>query len=115
VKSDSRAPEMGFHFVHLVHETTASVVLYKKVNNDITPIYISDSGPLPWGQEDLLPKLKCRLWFVTKDVSTAEKSMLIEVAGFSKSQVVELSPLLTTNAVTANFTAEGTWVTAPFM
>ena len=57
---DAQAPSAGFRFHNHV---TASAIVYKKVNGSITPIYLSEAGPLPPGHEDLTPKAMVAVWF----------------------------------------------------
>ena len=60
------------------NKTIASAVVYKIVNGNKTPVYISAAGPLPPGTEDLTPRPKCRLWFSAKHDTRA---MISKFAG----------------------------------
>ena len=41
----------------------ASCVVYKKINGQAAPIYLSAAGPLPPGKEVLTPKTTMGVWF----------------------------------------------------
>lgn len=60
INLDNNAPSSGFLFRN---DTIASCVVYKKVNGSPAPVYISAGGPLPPGQEALIPVPKCKVWF----------------------------------------------------
>ncbi|KAK3319433.1 hypothetical protein B0H66DRAFT_624249 [Apodospora peruviana] len=59
---DERAPR-GDGFLFKNHTRAAACVAYKVVQGRSTPVYISPDGPLPRGQEFLVPRPKCKVWF----------------------------------------------------
>lgn len=78
VNPDKQAPKKGFLFNN---DTIASCVVYKIIQGKSTPVYISAGGPLPPGQEVLIPKAKCKVWFSSVH-STA--SMISNFTGRAK-------------------------------
>lgn len=97
--SDPKAPKRGFRFVN---EAEASAVVYKQVNGNITPIYISAAGPLPPGHEDLEPKTACRIWFAN-DVDTATM-----ISDF-QSNYLEID-MTGTSSAECQYDATGAWL-----
>lgn len=59
---DTSAPQNGFNF-HIPRGLLASSVVYKTVQGNSRPVYISPDGPLPEGVENLIPVMEARVWF----------------------------------------------------
>lgn len=90
-KTDKAAPMYGFQFIN--EAVDASCVLYKKINGNFTPIYLSAAGPLPPGIENMIPKVKAKVWFAnsietaTMISSFETTSMTIDFTGKTKEKV----------------------------
>ncbi|KAF4461186.1 hypothetical protein FALBO_12012 [Fusarium albosuccineum] len=78
VKPDPQAPKKGFLFRN---ETIASCVIYKEVMGKPAPVYISATGPLPPGDEFLVPVAQCKVWFSAVHETS---SMISAFAGKAK-------------------------------
>ncbi|KAK6344113.1 hypothetical protein TWF696_007760 [Orbilia brochopaga] len=65
--NDGKAPTSGFCFEN--QTDGASAIIYKMVEGNMSPIYISANGPLLPGTETLIPKPCCKIWFA-KEVET---------------------------------------------
>ncbi|KAI8666242.1 hypothetical protein NCS57_00848500 [Fusarium keratoplasticum] len=100
VNDDSSAPKDGIRFVN---ETRgAAAILYKKINGQHAPIYISAMAPLPQGTEDITPLSRVAVWFQ----SEAETSMMISNLPRG-SREMEMSFM---TEVTLEYTGSGSWV-----
>lgn len=95
---DKAAPKAGFVFVN---DTISSCVVYKKVNGRPAPVYLSAAGPLPPGQELLVPKAKCKVWFSSAHETS---SMVSTFAGRAKE--VDFTGQ---TEVSVWYTSEGLW------
>ncbi|KAJ4243988.1 hypothetical protein NW757_010920 [Fusarium falciforme] len=100
VNDDSSAPKDGIRFVN---ETRgAAAILYKKINGQHAPIYISAMAPLPQGTEDITPLSRVAVWFQNE----AQTSMMISnLPGGSRE--MEMSFL---TEATLEYTGSGSWV-----
>ncbi|KAM6525282.1 hypothetical protein FALCPG4_010840 [Fusarium falciforme] len=100
VNDDSSAPKDGIRFVN---ETRgAAAILYKKINGQHAPIYISAMAPLPQGTEDITPLSRVAVWFQNE----AQTSMMISnLPGGSRE--MEMSFL---TEATLEYTGSGNWV-----
>ena len=96
---DPQAPPAGFRFQT---RTEASVVVYKMVHGNISPIYISAPGPLPPGHEDLVPKAACRVWFA----ANVETQCMVSDY---QSDTMDID-LTGSTSVIVKYDATGTWI-----
>ncbi|RSL63053.1 hypothetical protein CEP54_005377 [Fusarium duplospermum] len=102
INDDSLAPKDGIRFVNKTN--SAAAILFKKINGENTPIYISANAPLPTGTEDIEPLSRVAVWFQ----SEAETSTMIsELPGAYR----ELEMSFMTEA-TLEYTGSGSWVQA---
>ena len=101
VNSDPSAPDSGFKFIN--QAKAASAVVYKWLNNDWSPIYISQAAPLGPGTETLIPKVVCAIWF---SVAAETSSM---VSNFSTTPlIIDLTNNGSGKAV-ASYNKDGAW------
>ncbi|KAI8667003.1 hypothetical protein NCS56_00835300 [Fusarium sp. Ph1] len=100
INDDSSAPKDGIRFVNKT--SAAAAVLFKRINGQNAPIYISAMAPLPPGVEDITPLSRVAVWFQNE----AQTSMMISnLPGGSRE--MEMSFL---TEATLEYTGSGSWV-----
>ncbi|EEU39377.1 uncharacterized protein NECHADRAFT_81493 [Fusarium vanettenii 77-13-4] len=100
INDDSSAPKDGIRFVN--RTGAAAAVLFKRINGQNAPIYISANAPLPPGTEDITPLSRVAVWFQNE----AQTSMMISnLPGGSR----EMEMSFMTEA-TLEYTGSGSWV-----
>ncbi|KAI8717509.1 hypothetical protein NCS52_00827000 [Fusarium sp. LHS14.1] len=100
VGDDPSAPQDGVRFVNKAK--MAAAVLFKKINGQNAPIYISANAPLPPGTEDITPLSRVAVWFQNE----AQTSMMISNLP-PNSREMEMSFM---TEATLQYTGSGSWV-----
>ncbi|KAJ4319548.1 hypothetical protein N0V84_006278 [Fusarium piperis] len=100
VNNDPSAPQDGFRFFN--EAGSAAAIIYKRINGQNAPIYISAMAPLPPGTEDITPLSRVAVWF-QRDVETSV--MVSELHGASRE--MEMSWMTEANL---EYTGSGVWV-----
>ncbi|KAL2682949.1 hypothetical protein Neosp_007410 [[Neocosmospora] mangrovei] len=100
VGDDSSAPKDGIRFINKA--SMAAAVLFKRINGQNAPIYISANAPLPPGAEDITPLSRVAVWFQNE----AQTSMMISNLP-PNSREMEMSFM---TEATLQYTGSGSWV-----
>jgi hypothetical protein len=112
VNSSTDAPDNGFIFT-IPRNTQATGILFKPVSDgsgstNMAPFYVSANGPLPQGDETLIPIITAQIWFQ----SITQTSTMWD--GF-KGQVWKVTYPVTSGLknLTVNYNSIGNWGNGP--